>query len=88
MLFTNDRICCRKDAHIHKLINMVSAVRNVQRLVANLRWICPSRKMRDGSNVKVDFEQQSPLIKEISCQGVDGDESLGLLQQQLPACGG
>ena len=66
-------------------------MRNVQRLVANLRWICPSRKMGDGTNVKVDFEQQSELkvnFSNVSELGVDGDESLGLLQQQLPACGG
>ena len=66
-------------------------MRNVQRLVANLRWLCPSKKMGDGTHVKVDFEQQSEFkkyISNVSELGVDGDESLGLLQQQLPACGG
>ena len=60
--YSKGPICCRKDAHIHKLINTVSAVRNVQRLVANLRWICPSRKMRDGTNVQVE----SPFKREMS----------------------
>ena len=47
--------------------------------------------MGDGTKEKVDFEEQFAFEKENSDKltpGVDGDESLGLLQQQLPTCGG
>ena len=43
----------------------MSAVRNVQRLVANLRWICPSRKMRDGTNVQVESPFKTNCNKDL-----------------------